>query len=129
GENNPLGFPASTDVAAAADQAIYIIRTRTGREDIERITGMNWVPHILYSHLVLQDYLAARLPEPMAVCPDDIWRARWARDVPGFEQNIYEPYQPDATVPNNMRWAYSSSYQVVPAAYARGRPGNRLHQI
>jgi hypothetical protein len=72
---------------------------------------------VLYTHLVLQDYIGSRLPEKLVVCPSDRYRLLW-QDVEGFEQNRYLPFQENANTPANRRWPYSSSYQVVPAMYS-----------
>ncbi|MCK6477718.1 MAG: prepilin-type N-terminal cleavage/methylation domain-containing protein, partial [Phycisphaerales bacterium] len=47
---------AGTDVEAAANQAVDIIRRRTGNDNstFPKISG--WIPHIWYTHLVAQDY-------------------------------------------------------------------------
>ena len=103
------------DVAAAAGQAVWIIRRRADEQNPANWgTGLvgGWIPHILYSHLILQDYLASRLPEKMVVCPDDRVRLGWQVDPKGaFRQNRLAP-QPDGSDPNNWRWPYSSSYEV-----------------
>lgn len=39
------------------------------------------VPHFLYNHLVINDYLAQRLPEPMVVCPEDTLQIQRQRDL------------------------------------------------
>ena len=46
---------ASTDVQAAANQAVDILRRVAGREDIQPIAG--WIPYPYYSHLALADYI------------------------------------------------------------------------
>ncbi len=103
------------DLAAAASQAVDIMRRRGGRDTtIPQIP--NWIPHVLYTHLVLQDYLAQRLPEKMVVCPEDRNRLNW-QDWRAYEARAFMPYQPDPTN-YGKRWPYSSSYQIVPASYA-----------
>jgi len=98
----------------ASAQAIDIINRRAGR-DIDAIS--NWIPHVLYSHLVLQDYMAARLPEPLVVCPEDSNRLNWQeRPALLFDEGFWGTQQPDPT-DINRRWPYSASYQLVPAGY------------
>lgn len=112
---------ASDDLQAAADQAVAILRERAGRTDIQRVA--NWIPHVMYSHLVLIDHLAARLPEPLVTCPEDSVRRGWARDPGGFDAGRAAPY-PDGWRPNEnafKRWPYSSSYELSPAAYDPGQ--------
>jgi prepilin-type N-terminal cleavage/methylation domain-containing protein len=111
-----LRGPFAEDVAAAAAQAVDILRRRADRPDIPVIAA--WIPHVLYTHLVLQDYLASRLPEKMVACPDDKPRLAWQTDPRGFDNNMFAPLQPNGGDPINKRWPYSSSYEVVPASYA-----------
>lgn len=105
------------DTAAAAAQAVDIIRRRTGDDNFAQIDG--WIPHVLYTHLVLQDYLASRLPEKSVVCPEDRVRLLW-QDVAGFRAGTYPvPRQADGPPPEDQyRWSYSSSYEFVPASYS-----------
>jgi prepilin-type N-terminal cleavage/methylation domain-containing protein len=111
------------DTQACANQAVYIMRSRGDRVDIGRITG--WIPHVYYSHLVLQDYLAARLPEPMVVCPEDRARLRF-QDWRAFDAGTLIPQPtPSAT---NKRWPYSSSYVPTVSAWDASPKQNRVYQ-
>jgi prepilin-type N-terminal cleavage/methylation domain-containing protein len=109
------------DVTAAAFQASDIIRRRA-QPQWQGVNGAsfprwtNWIPHVYYSHLVLMDYLAARLPEPMIHSPFDKIRATW-------QGAVYEP-TPEAAYARYLaphgreqRWLYSSSYETVPSSY------------
>jgi prepilin-type N-terminal cleavage/methylation domain-containing protein len=111
---------APDDLASAAAQAIDILRRRTGREDFPIIDA--WIPHVLYNHLVLQDYLAQRLPERMVVCPADLHRVRWQSAPALFGTSgatSLAPVPANATDSSTgFRWPYSSSYETVPAAYS-----------
>jgi hypothetical protein len=123
----------------ARKQAIDIIRRRTGREDFP--LPSNWIPHVLYTHLVVNDYLGQRLPEKMVVSPEDEHRLNWQIDpVNNFDRGVWQPYQEpqggSGPVPNDQkRWPYSSTYQVVPASYDKGQsnwttPGlNRTYNV
>jgi prepilin-type N-terminal cleavage/methylation domain-containing protein len=114
------------DVAAATCQAIDILRRRTGRTDFQ-VTGLfgGWIPHVLYNHLVLQDYLAQRLPEKMVVCPADIHRLRWQTQPQAFgtaAANALAPVPSNATdAATGFRWPYSSSYETVACSYSPDR--------
>jgi prepilin-type N-terminal cleavage/methylation domain-containing protein len=121
--------PKSTDLAAAAAQAVDILRRRAGRPEMPaHLANGSWIPHVLYSHLVLQDYLAQRLPEPMVACPSDRHRVNWQKEPRRFfDQGAWLPYQPIAGGAN-MRWPFSSSYQAVPASYDGSSAGNRIEQ-
>jgi prepilin-type N-terminal cleavage/methylation domain-containing protein len=119
---------AGTDIAAAANQAVDILRRRADREDIGPISS--WIPHVFYSHLVLQDYLASRLPEPLVTCPDDRARLQWQSDPRGFDNGLFSP-SPVVNPPaanEQKRWPYSSSYQVPTSAYDRSTVGQRISQ-
>lgn len=113
---------APTDLAAAANQAVDIIRRRADRSPTANPPFppvASWIPHVLYSHLVLQDYLAARLPEKAVVCPDDRNRLSW-HDIQRFSADAFGPNQPPSAPPNH-RWPYSSSYETVSASYTPDR--------
>ena len=113
----------------AAHQAIDIIRRRAARtpSDVVRVTS--WIPYVYYSHLVVNDYLAQQLPEKMVVSPADQDRLNWQENPKElFDTGYWFPRQPDPN-PRNKRWAYSSSYQLVPAAYDRSaRAADRVRQ-
>lgn len=117
-----LQGPWGTDLEAASAQAIDILRRRAGREDMQFIE--NWIPQILYNHIVLQDYLAQRLPEPMVCCPEDRLRKAWQEDPLAFDAMQITPLAPDQGDSRGKRWPYSSSYECIPAAFTpdRGDP-------
>ncbi|MDX9911071.1 MAG: prepilin-type N-terminal cleavage/methylation domain-containing protein [Phycisphaerales bacterium] len=103
-------------IQAAADQAVDIIRRRTGRDASSFPKINTWIPHILYSHLVLQDYLASRLPEPLVVCPEDKARLSW-QIWQDYEAGNAQPQPPAA----EKRWPYSSSYQPTIGLFDPGQ--------
>jgi prepilin-type N-terminal cleavage/methylation domain-containing protein len=107
------------DLVGASAQAIDILRRRTSRdggaESFQPI-GL-WIPNVLYTHLVLQDYMDQRLPAKLVVCPEDRFRLQW-HDWQSFDMNAFAPGQPVVGSSDDYRWPYSSSYQVVPASYA-----------
>jgi prepilin-type N-terminal cleavage/methylation domain-containing protein len=113
---------ATTDQQAAADQAVWIIRYRGDRPDMPQRTG--WIAPSLYSHLVINDYLAQRLPEPMVACPDDRARNLWQTDP----RNYATAFQP--LVPGNQHptWAYSSSYVATVSAWDSSARADRITQ-
>jgi prepilin-type N-terminal cleavage/methylation domain-containing protein/prepilin-type processing-associated H-X9-DG protein len=125
GFNMPLtGQPS--DNGAAAWQAIDILNRRADRAIDPTPFQTGWIPHVLYSHLVLQDYLAARLPEKMVVCSEDVWRHRW-QNWQEFDQGAFLPMQP-APGGVNLRWPYSSTYQPPSCTYDNSLPPNRITQ-
>jgi prepilin-type N-terminal cleavage/methylation domain-containing protein len=116
-----FGGAAGEDIQAAAKQAVDIIRRRAERTDIAQITG--WIPFILYNHLVLNDFLQQRLPEPMVACPEDRIRLAWQASEPaGTDDNgagffaLVE--RPAGNANQDKRWPYSSSYQTVPCGFS-----------
>ena len=120
------GALGGTGIAASAAQATDIIRFRANRPDFNQPS--NWIPNVLYTHLVVNDYLAQKLPEKMVVSPMDRYRLQWQQDPKNlFDQNYWFPFQEAASNPN-IRWPYSSSYQVVPASYDASQVGSRLYQ-
>lgn len=121
------GLTATDPIDAAAAQATDIIRVRANRPEFNQ--PANWIPNVLYTHLVVNDYLAQKLPEKMVVSPMDRHRLNWQQDPKAlFDSNYWFPFQEPATN-DNIRWPYSSSYQVVPASYDGGRnEGERMFQ-
>ena len=100
---------ATSDNFAAIDQAVDIARRLSGRSDL--LPPANWSPFFYYSHLVMNGYLAQRLPEPMVVCPED--QARLARQRASVSPSTWIPG-------SNPDWhlAYASSYALVSCAYS-----------
>lgn len=109
----------------SARQAVWIIRSRGDRPDIAPING--WIPHPYYTHLVLNDYLAQRLPEPMVVCPEDRVRAMWASNPRTFDANGFSPMPTAGSGNTRKRWPYSSSYNPTVSAYEGGPPNSRMY--
>jgi len=119
--------PYADDNTAASRQAVWIFRFRGERTDIQAIDG--WIPHVLYSHLILNDYLQQRLPEPMVTCPEDKLRELWHDTIRGLPPAqaaaaflalpLSQRPPVDGSGNNGLqRWPYSSSYQYVTAAYS-----------
>ncbi len=106
-------------VEAAAWQATDILRRRTENEEIPHLSRV--LPHRRFSHLVLFDYLAEQLPEQSAASPLDRTLLRWQRDP--MNESLWPSQSNDrinfASDSYNPRWAFSSSYQLVPAAWSQ----------
>lgn len=114
-----LDGPYSDNVTAAARQAVDIMRRGAIREDIPPING--WIPHIYYTHLVIMDFLASRLPEKLVVCPEDKPRLNWQEDPQHmFDEGFWLPEQP-RPIGMNKRWPYSSSYIAVVASFDKNQ--------
>ncbi|MFI4882060.1 MAG: prepilin-type N-terminal cleavage/methylation domain-containing protein [Phycisphaerales bacterium JB064] len=117
-------YAGGTPIQATAAQATDIIRYRAVRPDFDQPGA--WIPNVLYTHLVVNDYLAQQLPEKMVVSPSDQYRLNWQENPKElFDNNYWFPFQEPATG-TNKRWPYSSSYQVVPASYDASRQGSRI---
>lgn len=115
----------SDDLSAASAQAVQILRRRAGRTDITPISA--WIPHILFSHLVLADYMGTELPLRFAVSPGDRERLRWANDPAGFDRGIYTP-NPGTGDNTFKRWPYSSSYELGPSFFSPDSGTNTVTQ-
>jgi prepilin-type N-terminal cleavage/methylation domain-containing protein len=109
----------TTDMDAQRSQFVDAFRRLTGFPMAQETTLL---PQLLYGHFVLFDYLAARLPEPVYTCPSDSVRQAWARDLAAYAAGATPPYPTGVTTPipsnsRNMRWAFSSSYEVTISAF------------
>ncbi len=116
---------AQSDLAAAAAQAVEMLRRLAGREDIPPING--WVPHVLYSTLVLQEHLGTPFPTELTISSADTHRLKWARNPACFDQGCFLPCQPTPTS-TAKRWPYSASFQLPPAFYDGSPVGSRVSQ-
>lgn len=116
------GFPNApdNDLQACANQAVDIIRRRGDRTPADFPAIGSWIPHVYYSHLVLQDYLNARLPDSLVVCPKDKFRLMWQRNAKNW------PGDSNPFPSLSKRWPYSSSYRTVIATFDRSEPPNRI---
>jgi len=116
-----LNNHANDDLLAAADQALDILRRRASREDIKKIN--NIIPHPFLTHLVVQDFLTARLPGKEVICPDDKPRNAWASDPYAFDRKEVVPYpgggQIGAGTNFGKIWPYTSSYLTVVATFEK----------
>ncbi|MCC6428852.1 MAG: type II secretion system protein [Phycisphaerales bacterium] len=122
-----------SDVQAAAFQAVDIMRRRTGNDaaSLPKVDG--WIPHIWYTHLVGQDYLAARLPEKAVISPFDKARQEWQRMVVldkvkpvDFWAKCPIVYKPTGAAAGAQRWPFGSSYSLSMASFDKSPLGRRL---
>ncbi len=115
-------------VDAAQYQNTDILRRQTGRRTgarkIRNLT--NLFVHRRYTHFVMLDYAGDQVPTPISACPEDKNTITWASDPEEFENNgpypAGEGQQFGGSGPNDplvQRWPYSSTYQVVPAAWSQ----------
>jgi len=117
GQEGPIvGGQNGNDVETAAAQAVEIIRRRAGRLDLTIQEVGAWIPHVLYSHLVLLDYIGSRMPEPIVASPADRVRLNWQQDPIAAGRDIGTWRRSRrSTLP------YSSSYQMPSCYYAPDR--------
>lgn len=108
---------ATHDGQAAAVQALDIIERRSG---VAIDFAPDWLPHTMYWPLILQDYLASRLPEPILVSRRDTFRLGMLEDLGPAHDNGFVPARL-ANTPTNRALVFSSSYQQPPAFYDRGQ--------
>lgn len=101
---------ATDDVQAAMNQATYLLWTRASAFHIPRLSGR--APQRHYTHFILNDFMASRMPEPAMACPEDRNLLEWQRDP----QNMDPPVR--GTDAYAKMWPYSSTYQIVPASWA-----------
>jgi hypothetical protein len=112
----PTNYPdlrsAPSALQAGANQAVDILRRRG--VDPSFPIQQNWIPHIIYNHLVIADYLAQPLPLTWTVSPGDAPRACWAKNPRDFAAGTC----PNVPAVSSPRWPYSSSYEIGPAFYS-----------
>lgn len=113
---------ATTYEQNSMNQMVDIIRRGRGNDEFPRLT--NRIPHRRFTHLILFDYLGARLPEKIASCPADRLLNMWASDPEDFPN--MSPIPSGSAQGGSayfLSWPYSSSYQVVPVAWANDERG------
>jgi prepilin-type N-terminal cleavage/methylation domain-containing protein len=121
-----------TDQDAASWQQTEILMRVTGRiEGPTRFENFSArLAHRRYSHIVLFDYLTNTQPEPIAASAFDKNLLEWQQnptDITGANNIPYAagtPVEPGHDAPGGwntdgtrQRWAFSSSFQTVPAAW------------
>ena len=116
---------ATSDVDAASNQMVDIVRRLGDRTQGEtpKFGAGSFFPYFRYSHLVLQDYLGTRLPDPTVACPEDPDQRRWGLDPRGYDQGKYQPNY--GTGGNNWRWPYRSNYWITVGAFDKNTVGQR----
>lgn len=127
-------------LSLATVQQAAIVRKRTGltEEQAPVITGH--IPHVFYSHLVLLEFIGNELPNEVLIAPGDEPRRLWSRDYEEFVDKAGSAaiesfgFFPTLarTSKNQWRWAFSSSYRLVPSAFQpdwRPSPDLAVYQI
>jgi len=120
----------NTDSDAANGQNQEILMRNTGRVNgIYKIQNSNGrVPHRRFTHLVLMDYMNEPFGSDLFIDPSDGKQQFWNDNPLEYSQGSSVPYAngvPAGYDDNNgwditsvlQRWAFASSYQVVPDAW------------
>lgn len=115
---------ATNDNDAANNQMVDILRRRTSRDSgadsFPKQTGV--IPYMNYGHLVLLDFLNAKLPDKIIVCPEDRIKLMWQATPLEYKTMIPRAHE----LP---RYPFLSSYSFVPALCERSTdPGTMLSQ-
>jgi hypothetical protein len=112
----------------AVGHAIDIVRRRTGRSAFPLPNG--WFPHVLYTHLVLLDYVDRPLPDTIFVSTGDRYRLNWLDDpINKHDERFWQPFQNPESGPvpqYSWRWPYSASFQTPVAWYDKSEAGSRI---
>lgn len=103
----------------AVDQATHIARRRLGRDTLHlpKYDVPPWLPHALFNHLVMNDYLGHALPTKIVACPEDA-------HVLANQRNGSDGVWWNSAPQPDWRQTVVSSYLTVPAAYAADRAHN-----
>jgi len=134
GLNAVLNRSGADTLDAAQVQATDILRRRTGRGEGRApdkiVHNSIRYPHRRFTHLVLMDYMSTPIPDPRAACPEDKRLLVWAKD-PMDLSSVPTASDDDSTTESRIevrqRWAYSSTYQAVPASWSPDtRVGEKL---
>ncbi|PCI07191.1 hypothetical protein COB72_10690 [bacterium] len=129
---------SSTDLNASQYQNQEILQRWTGRTSgqFKIALGVGRIPHRRFSHLVLQDFLGYSAVDTRFIDPADANQFVWKSNPLdyGFESTVPyangmpDGYDTDTSWSNRSareRWAFGSSYQVVPSAWQSDQPGAR----
>jgi len=105
-------------IEATMFQATAILRERTGMDASVLPMQNQRLPHRRFNHIVMNDYLATRLPEPAMACPEDALRLQWQRDWHRDPTALAEGVTVEVTPGFDRMWPFSSTYQFVPAGWS-----------
>ena len=86
-----LNVTFANDIAAAAAQAIDIIRRRAALTPTQMPLPTNWTPQILYNHLAVVEEQDWTVATQNVICTQDVNRIRWARSWAAFDSGAADP--------------------------------------
>jgi prepilin-type N-terminal cleavage/methylation domain-containing protein len=121
-----LNVAPANGMVAGNMQMAYILRKRGDVMNPPFAPVGNLFPHITYSHLMLQDYLALTLPDQVVVSPEDRHRLLWSSDPKGYFEGAYTPNLGVGLGPN-QRHPYGASYRLVSAQWDNSRIPYRVY--
>jgi|GEM_PF-1920232 len=107
---------ASQNISDAPGEALGIINRLTGRS--LEVDGRGWLPHVIFSHLVLADALGLQIPDARFISSGDEVLLTWASDPEHYDQ-LGVPAPDFPVVP------YSSSFETAPAFWSWPWAGER----
>lgn len=124
------------DAAALQNQEILARRTDRVRGIYKIQNASARLPQRRFTHLVLMDYLDAPFPSDLFIDPNDANQFVWSANPLEYGPDSSVPYAKNAqpgydsdpnwsSTPVRQRWAFGSSYQVVPDAWQPSRFGQR----
>ncbi len=117
---------ATSDLQAAANQAVDILRRVAGQLDIQPIVA--WIPHVLYSHLPLEDYLKTGMPDLTFVSAADKFLYECARDPEFCQSCQMVPPPPGCGTNAGKRVPFGASFGISTAFYDGSDAANRISQ-
>jgi hypothetical protein len=126
GDPNGSGlFTATTDLQAAANQMVYILRTRGNRPQMPVIS--TFIPQVQYGQLVLAEHMNRALPTRVAISSADRDRMLWANDPLGYDRGLYSPNLGFSVGPSiDWRHPYGASLRVPAAFWDGSAVGERV---
>ena len=116
-EWSDLRSPGSA-IQASMNQATAIIRERAGLDQSILPRQTDRLPQRRFNHIVMNDYLATRLPEPGMACPEDTLKLQWQRDWSDNKDALPEGITTSVSPGFDRMWAFSSTYQFIPAGWS-----------
>ncbi|HED54133.1 MAG TPA: prepilin-type N-terminal cleavage/methylation domain-containing protein [Phycisphaerales bacterium] len=115
----------NADTRAAVLQQLDIVSRRYKHQKLTpqvSTAPVNHIPHVLYTHLVLNDYIGEQLPSEMVISPGDKARNYWQKNMDEYlDDPQASPFPPPSNATNFRdlwRWAFSSSYTTISAHYS-----------
>jgi prepilin-type N-terminal cleavage/methylation domain-containing protein len=104
------------NVSAAFMQMVDALRRGTGNDKIP-VSPNDRMVQRHFTHVILNDYMSSRLPEQSMACPEHRVLRQWQAKPNSGSGVQLDPIPGTGDALEDL-WQYSSSYQVVPAAWS-----------